>query len=175
MLVGGCQVPRTTLDGRDSMVNEISESFQGIYILGMEPDQKIGIFSGYTTECGETQVLWELKRGSLNLIWRRWRIKRDQDKESELAGWWWGWNPCRGSGRRGCIIWAIEGGGQLWRSRGGKACGTKASGARPIQEPPLCADEEIGPFFHGMWAKNIFLSSFLFFFLFGHTLQHMGS
>lgn len=60
----------------------------------------------------------------------------------------------------------IEGGGQLWRSRGGKACGTKAASARPIQEPPLRADEEIGPFFHGMWAKNILLSSFFFFFSF---------
>ena len=27
ILVGGCQAPRTMLDGRDSMVNEIGESF----------------------------------------------------------------------------------------------------------------------------------------------------
>ena len=115
-------------------------------------------------------MLGQLKRESLNLIWRR-KLKSSLEEmthketrtESESAGWWWGWNPCRGSGRRGCIVWAIEGGGQLWRSRGGKACGTKVASARPTQEPPLCADEEIGPFFHGTWAKNNLFSRFFFF------------
>lgn len=164
------------------MVNEIGESFWGIYILGMEPDQKdrhfqwicnrvwvnpsVGTAQKRFTEPHLEEKAQELLGGDDAL--------RETRTESESAGWWWGWNPCRGSGRRGCIVWAIEGGGQLWRSRGGKACGTKAASARPTQEPPLCADEEIGPFFHGTWAKNNLLSRLFFFVAIPHSTWHLS-
>lgn len=83
------------LGGRDSMVNEISECFQGIYILGMGSDQAFSVDiqqnvgvnpSVVTAQKRVTEPHLEEKRS--RAPWRRWRIKRDQDKQSELSGWW---------------------------------------------------------------------------------------
>ena len=104
--------------------------------------------------------------------WRRWRIKRPGQSQNQPGG---GGDRIPAEAQEGedASFGPLKEEGSYGGAEVERHVGPRLQVPDPFRSR-LCADEEIGPFFHGMWAKNNLLSRFFFFLAIPHSTWYLS-